>query len=159
MGGGGGSQGKRESLPSPKGKRESLPSPKGKRENPRTTFEAHFHLTITARTHARTKRNDFPVGPLRSSSQPAIIFVFFDDFAEHERCYIDSSWSYRRLGGLSPCGCSFSNNGVPESKVGGPEHFVQTQPGNRFVSFVRACVRAGEARRSCVGEREAMRSV
>ena len=36
------------------------------------TFEAHFHLTITARTHARTKRNDFPVGPLRYSSQPAI---------------------------------------------------------------------------------------
>ena len=28
------------------------------------------------------------------------------------------------------------------SEVGGPEHFVQTQPGNRFVSFVRACVRS-----------------
>ena len=43
------------------GKRESLPRPKGKRENPRMRFEAHSHLTITARTHARTKRNDFPV--------------------------------------------------------------------------------------------------
>ena len=27
-----------------------------------------------------------------------------------------------------------------KSEVGGPEHFVRTQPGNRFVSFVRACV-------------------
>ena len=31
------------------------------RENPGIMFEARFHLTITARTHARTKRNDFPV--------------------------------------------------------------------------------------------------
>ena len=45
-------------------------------------------------------------------------------------------------------------------EVGGGESFV-TPTGKSF-RFVRACVRAsgrGEARRSCVGEREAMRSV
>ena len=59
-------QGKRERPPSRKGKRERPSSRKGKRERPRTDAGAAFSLGIGhrayARTHARTKRNDFPVG-------------------------------------------------------------------------------------------------
>ena len=73
MGGGGREKGK---LPGPKGKRESSPGPpgptketphdlacqKGKGKRPAsTTFDPIPLGNQTARTHARTKRNDFPV--------------------------------------------------------------------------------------------------
>ena len=66
-------QGKREDLPGPKGKREDLQRPKGKRESARAGFLARISLgNQTARTHARTTRNDFPVGltPPTSDFEP-----------------------------------------------------------------------------------------
>ena len=57
-----GPKGKRESLPGQKGKRESLPGQKGKRER---CHGGHLNCNSTPHqnraSHARTKRNDFPV--------------------------------------------------------------------------------------------------
>ena len=59
----GGGQGKRENSSPPKGKRESSAPHEGKRKNTGSLFCDPIPLgSQTARTHARTKRNDFPVG-------------------------------------------------------------------------------------------------
>jgi hypothetical protein len=60
--------------------------------------------------------------------QSMSVVAALDSLVQKCRCHM---YVYRRLGGASPTGKSF-----------------------RFVS----CVRAGEARRSCVGERGAFRS-